>query len=86
MLIGIKTTVAQGTVLCVNWHKNNRDPLCENSDPLWVWKRPPLQKSDPPRVKNEPPGVAAFQNYGVFSYIRLRRAKFAPQAKLAHAS
>ena len=26
--------VAQGTVLCVNWHKNNRDPLCENSDPL----------------------------------------------------
>ena len=28
--------VAQGTVLCVNWHKNNRDPLCENSDPLLV--------------------------------------------------
>ena len=28
--------LAQGTVLCVNWHKNNRDPLCENSDPLSV--------------------------------------------------
>ena len=26
--------VAQGTVLRVNLHKNNRDPLCENSDPL----------------------------------------------------
>ena len=28
--------IAQGTVICVNWHKNNRDPLCENSDPLLV--------------------------------------------------
>lgn len=31
-----RSTVAQGTVLCVNLHKNNRDPLCENSDPLSV--------------------------------------------------
>ena len=28
--------LAQGTVLCVNWHKKSSDPLCENSDPLWV--------------------------------------------------
>ena len=61
--------VAQATVLRVNWHKNNRDLLCENSAPLWVWKRPPCGKSDPPspgkrlpKGKKRPPGVVAFQN------------------------
>ena len=39
--------VAQGTVLRVNLHKNNRDPLCENSDP--------------PRVKNDPRGSRHFK-------------------------
>ena len=28
--------LAQGTVLCVNWHKKSSDLLYENSDPLWV--------------------------------------------------
>ena len=40
--------LAQGTVLCVNWNKNNRAPLCENSDP--------------PLGLKTTPGVGAFQN------------------------
>ena len=34
--------LAQGTVLCVNWHKKSSDPLCENSDPPLGLKTTPL--------------------------------------------
>ena len=56
---------AQGTVLCVNWHKKSSDPLCENSDPLSGEKRPPLEKKRPPLTEKTTPGGRSISKLGL---------------------